>query len=337
MAGKRLTLADVARAAGVSKMTASRALRNAGDVSRANIEKVQQAAREIGYIGNPIAMSLSNQRTNLVGVVVPSASNIVFAEVLAGITEALSDSGFQPVIGVTDYNIDREAETIRGMLSWRPAGLIVTGLDQPEPTRQLLEHAGLPVVQIMDVDGTPTDGCVGIAQTEAGTAMARALIAQGRRRIGYIGCDLAGDTRATKRRAGFEAALAAAGVSLVGTLVSEQPSSVVAGRKLTVEFLSRHDDIDCLYYSNDDIAVGGLFHCMDAGIPVPEQILLTGFNGLDLVQALPAQIATTHTPRHEIGLKAAQLILEAADQRSNRVDRMIELPTRIDITPGFPR
>ncbi|SDK28721.1 LacI family DNA-binding transcriptional regulator [Aliiruegeria lutimaris] len=335
MAGKRLTLADVARAAGVSKMTASRALRDAGDVSRESVEKVQRAAREIGYIGNPIAMSLSSQRTNLVGVVVPSASNIVFAEVLAGITEALSDSGFQPVIGVTDYDLDREAETIRSMLSWRPAGLIVTGLDQPEAARRLLEHAGLPVVQIMDTDGTPTDGCVGIAQTDAGAAMGRALLEQGRRRIGYIGCDLAGDTRATKRWLGFEAALAEAGVPLAGTLVADRSSSIAAGRQLTAEFLSQHTNIDCIYYSNDDIAVGGLFHCLHAGIPVPEEILLTGFNGLDLVEALPVPIATTITPRHEIGFKAAELILAAAERRSTRVDTRIELPTRIEMAAGF--
>ncbi|WP_242500639.1 LacI family DNA-binding transcriptional regulator [Tropicimonas sp. IMCC6043] len=326
-----MTLADVARAAGVSKMTASRALRDAGDVSRENVEKVRQAAREIGYVGNLVAMSLSSQRTNLIGVVVPSASNIVFGEVLSGIADALWGSGFQPVIGVTDYDSEREAEIIRGMLSWRPAGLIVTGVDQPEETRLLLHTAGLPVVQIMDMDGDPVDGSVGIAQFEAGAAMARALLAAGRRRFGHIACARQRDSRAAKRFRGFAAALEAEGHLPVGSVVSEQPSSVEIGRDLTREFLERHGDVDCLYYANDDIAVGGLFHCMAAGIDVPGNVLITGFNGLDIVKALPEPIATTHTPRREIGYRAAELILKAAERRSPRVGAAIELPTRVDL------
>ena len=157
----RITLADVAVAAGVSKMTASRALRGAADVSQNNIAKVRQAAKELGYVGNHLASSLSGQRSNLIGVIVPSLGNIVFAEVLSGVAEGLEGSGLQPVFGVTDYDLEKEYEVIRNMLSWNPAGLVVTGLDQSEDPRRLLQNADVPIVQIMDLDGVPVDACAG--------------------------------------------------------------------------------------------------------------------------------------------------------------------------------
>jgi LacI family gluconate utilization system Gnt-I transcriptional repressor len=314
---KRATLADVAAVAGVSKMTASRALRGASDVSKSSLEKVGRAAREIGYVGNHLATSLSTQRSKLIGVVVPSLTNIVFAEVLSGIAEAIDGSGMQPVFGVTDYDPDRENQVIRNMLSWNPAGLIVTGLDQPEDTKHLLENAGIPVVQIMDTDGTAVDACVGLSHHAAGSAMADALIEAGLRRFGYIGCGLDRDTRAMKRFAGFEASLARHSLGFEAKQTQSGPSTIKAGRMMTARVLGEHSDLDCVYYSNDDLAAGGAFHCIAANVRVPQDLTLAGFNGLDFVESLPVMIATSHTPRREIGKAAADLVLNAGtgDQR----------------------
>lgn len=315
---KRLTLADVADAAGVSKMSASRALRGDRDVSEQTAAKVRDAARRIGYVGNPLAMSLSNQRSDLVGVVVPSIANSVFAEVLTGIADGLSGSGLQPVFGVTDYDEARENQALRNMLSWSPAGLIVTGLDQPSDTRKLLQSADMPIVQIMDLDGTPVDHCVGLSHGAAGEAMAHALVEAGRRRFGYVGTGLAGDTRARKRLDGFRKGLAHHGLAMIASKVGSEGAPVVSGRTLTEDILSAHPDLDCLYFSNDDLATGGAFHCLANGLTVPEQITLAGFNGLDLVKTLPLAMATTPTPRREIGKTAAQIIVEGASERPMR-------------------
>ena len=334
MDGKeRITLADVAAAAGVSKMTASRALRGASDVSKISIEKVQQAAREIGYVGNHLASSLSGRRSDLIGVVVPSMANIVFAEVLAGIAEGLGDSGLQPVFGVTDYDLDKEYDVIRNMLSWNPSGLIVTGLDQSDYARRLLENANIPIVQIMDLDGTPIDACVGFSNHEAGAAMAEALLSKGRKKFGYIGCDLDKDARAAKRLTGFKEALNVAGTSIVATKIGDTPSSIKAGRELTAEVLTSKPDLDCIYYSNDDLAVGGAFHCIAAGIEVPDTLALAGFNGLDFVEGLPMAIATSRSPRREIGLAASKHILKSIGASETNLDGWIEFQPAIEI--GF--
>ena len=330
---KRSTLADVAEAAGVSKMTASRALRGAGDVSKASLEKVGRAAKEIGYIGNHLATSLSSQRSDLIGVVIPSLTNVVFAEVLSGIAENIRGSSLQPVFGVTDYDPDLEYDVIQKMLSWNPAGLIVTGLDQPDETRRLLEFAGIPVVQIMDVDGAPVDACVGLSHHAAGEKMADALVGKGRRRFGYVGCGLNKDTRARKRLSGFETALLSTGLNLAATQTCDGPSTVKAGRELTAKILRDHPDLDCIYYSNDDLAVGGLFHCIANGVSVPETLVLAGFNGLDIVESLPIKIATSRTPRREIGRAASEIILDSLREGVATRGRRTEFSSKIDL--GF--
>lgn len=330
---RRATLADVATAAGVSKMTASRALRGAKDVSNSSAERVTKAAKEIGYVGNHLAMSLSNQRSNLIGVVVPSLTNIVFAEVLAGIAEGIDGSGMQPVFGVTDYDPDKEYDAIRNMLSWNPAGLIVTGLDQPDDTRRLLKNADIPVVQIMDVDGTPVDACVGLSHSAAGAAMAEALIKTGRNNFGYVGCNLDRDTRAQKRFTAFKSVLSDNGLGVPKTQLSNGPSTVKAGRELTAKILEDHPDLDCVYYSNDDLAVGGAFHCIATGISVPEKLVLAGFNGLDLLESLPTKIATSKTPRRQIGLVAAEIILSSDLTKGTAEGKRTEFLPKIDL--GF--
>lgn len=328
---KRKTLDDVAAVAGVSRMTTSRALRGDKDVSQANIDRVRQAARDIGYVGNYLAASLSSKRSDLIGVIVPNLENIVFAQVMTGITDALGGTGLQPVFGITDYDLDKEYDIVRGMLSWRPAGLIITGMDLSAETRKLLQDADIPVVQIMDSDGVPIDGCVGFSHVQAGYDMGTALIEAGRKKFGYIGCNLVKDLRAARRRVGFLKALENAGLGILDEANADGLSSVENGRQLTQDLRSRQTDLDCIYYSNDDLAIGGLFHFLDAGIQVPEQIALSGFNGLDLLDGAPGKVATTRTQRREIGNTAVNLIMDSLDGRATGGSRIRILQPQVDL------
>ncbi|WP_244658848.1 substrate-binding domain-containing protein [Ciceribacter thiooxidans] len=258
-------------------------------------------------------------------------SNIVFPEVLSGISETLEGTGMQAVFGLTDYDPGKEREVIRNMLSWRPAAMIVTGLDQPEETVKLLKQAEVPVIQIMDIDGTPIDYCVGLSHTAAGEEMGRALLQEGRRKFGYVGSRLDRDQRASRRKAGFERALAEAGLRFISVRVGEQVSSAVLGKRLTIDLLADPGELDCIYYSNDDMAAGGLFACIERKISVPETILLAGFNGLELTDALPAAIATSYSPRREIGRTAANLALRALGDAGTTSERIVALSPKLSL------
>ncbi|KAB2884823.1 MAG: LacI family DNA-binding transcriptional regulator [Albidovulum sp.] len=305
---RTLTLRDVSEASGVSEMTVSRVLRNRGDVSDSTRERVLEAARRLGYVPNKIAGALASQRVNLVAVVVPSLSNLVFPEVLSGISEELEDSGLQPVFGVTNYSSEREEAVLYEMLSWRPSGVIIAGLEHSDSARAMLQNAGIPIVEIMDVDGEAIDSVVGISHKRAGLEMARAIVKAGYRRIGFLGTKMPHDHRARKRMEGFEAGLAEAGLELADREFYSGGSALLKGREMTEAILKRNPDLDFLYYSNDMIGAGGLLYCLENGIDVPGKLGLAGFNGVDLLEGLPRRLATMDACRHEIGRRAAAII-----------------------------
>lgn len=303
-----LTLRDVSELSGVSEMTVSRVLRNRGDVSGSTREKVLNAARDLGYVPNKIAGALASQRVNLVGVIIPSLSNMVFPEVLAGISEVLEDTGLQPVVGVTHYSADREESVLYEMLSWRPSGIVIAGLEHSEAAQAMLDAAGVPVVEIMDTDGKPVDSAVGISHRRAGRQMAQAILDAGYRRIGFLGTQMPDDHRARKRMEGFEAALAEAGLTLADREFYAGGSALLKGREMTEAMLKRTPDLDFLYYSNDMIGAGGLLWCLEQGLDVPGRIGMAGFNGVELLQGLPRRLATMDSCRREIGRHAAEII-----------------------------
>jgi LacI family gluconate utilization system Gnt-I transcriptional repressor len=289
-------------------MTVSRVLRNRGDVSDSTREKVLGAAKALGYVPNKIAGALASQRVNLVGVIIPSLSNLVFPEVLSGISAELEDTGLQPVVGVTNYSPQKEEAVLYEMLSWRPSGVIIAGLEHTDSARAMLENAGIPIVEIMDVDGSGVDSVVGISHRRAGLHMAEAIVAAGYRHIGFLGTKMPEDHRARKRLEGFKEGLAAAGLQLEDEEFYSGGSALLKGREMTEAILKRSPHLDFLYYSNDMIGAGGLLWCLDNGIDVPGRVGLAGFNGVDLLDGLPRRLATMDACRREIGRKAAEII-----------------------------
>ncbi len=323
---RTLTLRDVSEASGVSEMTVSRVLRNRGDVSPATREKVLEAAKTLGYVPNKIAGALASQRVNLVAVIIPSLSNLVFPDVLSGISAELEETGLQPVFGVTNYSAEKEEAVLYEMLSWRPTGVIVAGLEHTDAARAMLENAGIPIVEIMDVDGTPVDSVVGISHKRAGLEMARAIVKEGYRKIGFLGTKMPYDHRARKRLEGFEAGLAEAGIELTDREFYSGGSALQKGREMTEAILARNPDLDFIYYSNDMIGAGGLLYCLEKNIDVPGQIGLAGFNGVDLLDGLPRKLATMDACRHEIGRRAAAIV-------SGRSETGLVGGERVELTP----
>jgi LacI family transcriptional regulator, gluconate utilization system Gnt-I transcriptional repressor len=326
-----LTLRDVSEASGVSEMTVSRVLRNRGDVSEATRLRVLDAARQLGYVPNKIAGALASSRVNLVAVIIPSMSNLVFPEVLTGITEVLDGTPLQPVVGLTNYLPERENKVLYEMLSWRPSGIVIAGLEHSATARAMLKSAGIPVVEIMDTDGEPIDSMVGISHRRAGREMARAIVAQGYRRIAFLGTKMPLDHRARKRFEGFTEALAKAGIEIADQEFYSGGSGLAKGREMTETVLRRTPDLDFIYYSNDMIGAGGLLWCLANGIDVPGRIGLAGFNNVELLDGLPMRLATMDARRREIGRKAAEIIAAAAAGDPGATGQIVEIEPELSL------
>ena len=332
-----LTLRDVSQASGVSEMTVSRVLRNRGDVSQNTRDKVLLVAKQLGYVPNKIAGALASQRVNLVAVIIPSLSNMVFPEVMTGISEVLETTDLQPVVGVTDYLPEKEERVLYEMLSWRPSGVIIAGLEHSETSAMMLKASGIPVVEIMDIDGSPVDAMVGISHRRAGREMAVSILKAGYRKIGFLGTKMPLDHRARKRFEGFTEALAKSGVEVTDQECYSGGAALVKGREMTQELLRRNPNLDFLYFSNDLIGAGGLLYLIEQGISIPNQIGLAGFNGVELLQGLPRQLATMDACRSEIGRKAAEMIVQHVNDPKTSFEKVHELVPKIDFGDTLKR
>nr|WP_175583533.1 LacI family DNA-binding transcriptional regulator [Salipiger sp. HF18] len=320
---------DVSEASGVSEMTVSRVLRNRGDVSETTRAKVLEAAKALGYVPNKIAGALASQRVNLVAVIIPSMRNMVFPEVMAGISSVLEDTELQPVVGVTDYEPEKEERVLYEMLSWRPSGVIIAGIEHSEASKAMLKASGIPVVEIMDTDGTPIDTAVGISHRRAGREMAKAILRAGYQKIGFLGTKMPLDYRARKRFEGFTEALAKGGIEVIEQEFYSGGSALAKGREMTQTILAREPELDFLYYSNDMIGAGGLLYLLEQGRNIPGDIGLAGFNGVELLQGLPRKLATMDACRSEIGRKAAEIIAARVDNPDAEFEKIIELSPKI--------
>ncbi|WP_131119235.1 LacI family DNA-binding transcriptional regulator [Lichenihabitans psoromatis] len=309
-----VTLADVARLANVSEITVSRILRNIGPVADATRDRVLAAVADLGYVPNRVAGALASATSNLIGVIIPSLSNIVFADVLRGIDAGLEPSGFRPVVGITNYAAVTEEKLVGSLLAWKPAAMILVGFDHTPITRRRLQQSGLRVAELMDIDSEPIDLAVGLSHRAAGYESIRYLVGRGYRRFGYVGHDWDTDRRARLRWDGMVEALAETGLTFEAEALFEGPSSTQAGRTMLAGLLRKPHDLDVVMFSNDDMAVGGVFHCMAEGITPKRDLALFGFNGLDIGQALPTPLSTIRSNRFLIGKTAVDRILSQPDR-----------------------
>lgn len=313
------TLTHVARLAGVSENTVSRVIRNKGPIAQDTRSRVLDAIDTLGYVPNRAAGSLASSGSLLIGVLLPSLSNIVFPEVLQGIHAALAETAYQPMIGVTDYDPKKEQSILSSLLAWQPAAIITTGFDHTDATRRMLDNSRVRVAELMDIDAEPIDLAVGLSHRRAGYAAGRHLISRGYRHFGYVGHDWTADRRARLRYDGLCLALSETGLTLDAEQRFEGPSSTMAGRNTLAALLTRQPAVDAVVFSNDDMAVGGFFHCLTAGIAVRDQLALFGFNGLDIGQVLPMQLSTVRSNRFLIGKTAVERLLESPTRPEGRL------------------
>lgn len=324
----RPTLADVAALAGVGAITVSRALRRPDQVSPATRERIERAVAALNYIPDPQARILASGRSDVIGVILPSLTNNVYADVLQGIYDGVAGTGFQIQIGNTRYDPEEEARLVPLFASQRPAAMLLTGIDQTPPTRALLEAAGFPVVQIMEKGDDPIDMIIGFSHFDAAQEAVRHLLSRGYRRIGVLGARM--DPRLMRRREGWRAALAEAGLPF-REAISPEPSSATMGRKLAAELMDAHPDLDALFCANDDLALGALFECQARGIVPPRDFGIVGFNDLEMMAAAVPSITSVQTRRYPMGRLAIEMLVERVGGRKpaeSNVDLGFELIER---------
>ncbi|GAB3663392.1 HTH-type transcriptional regulator GntR [Ramlibacter alkalitolerans] len=304
----RVTLADVAQAANVSPITASRALRGERSVAPELVARVQAAAQRLGYVPDPAARALASRHGTQVALLVPLLSNALFVDLVEAAQRTLTRAGYQTLIGVTHYDPLEEEQILRGQLLHRPAGMLVTGLDHSESTRALIAASGVPCVHLMEMASAPGVYSVGLSQQQASIAMTRHLLERGRRRIAFAAAQL--DPRTLQRLEGWRETMRAQGLySPTLEWLHPAPSSIGLGGVMFEQIMGQSPAVDAVFFCNDDLAQGALLTALRLGVRVPDRVAVAGFNDLTGSDQMLPPLTTIRTPRAEMGAAAAAMLV----------------------------
>ncbi len=329
MAGRRgasggVRITDVAAAAGVAPMTVSRVINTPERVTPDTAARVRAVIARLGYVPNLVAGGLSSRRSRMIAAIVPTIAHPMFTALFDSFTEALREAGYQAMLSLSGYAPGREDELVRALLGRRPDGILLTGAEHARATRQMLEEAAIPVVEIFDA-GTPIDMLVGFDHAAIGAAVAEYFLAKRHRRFAVFA---AGDTRALARRRGFVERVRRAGAALVGDPVVGAPSTIAAGRAALRTLLPKLDARTALFCSSDLLAFGAIVEARAHGIDVPGRLSVCGFGDFELGAASEPAFTTVTVEAARIGREAGAMLL--ARLHGDAIERnVVHVPFRI--------
>nr|WP_297351225.1 LacI family DNA-binding transcriptional regulator [uncultured Caldimonas sp.] len=315
--GGSVTVHDVARLAGVSAITVSRALNTPAQVSPETLQRVREAVRSTGYVPNLLAGGLRSAKSRLVAAVVPTISGPVFLETVEALTATLAERGYQLMLGQSGYADSREDALLDAIIGRRPDGIVLTGVMHSPEGRRRLQASGIPVVETWDLTPTPIDMLVGFSHEQLGEAVCEYLHRRGRRRPVLVSGD---DARAQRRHAGFVRAAARLGIAgadgTVPTWWVPAPARLAAGREGLAQLLAGHAGFDSVFCSSDLVALGVLTEAQSRGLDVPAEFAVVGMGDLDFAASLYPALTTVRIDGTRVGRTAAEFIMARAEGRA---------------------
>lgn len=311
-----LTMADVARQAGVSKMTVSRVLagHSVAAETRARVRGVIDA---LGYVPDRSAHALSTGRSGFAAALVPTINNSNFADTARGLTDALKPAGLELLLGFTEYDDGREAELVRATLARRPEAIVLTGGHHAAAARMILAEASIPVIETWDRPRNPLGCSVGFSNAEAAALMVWHLHDRGYRRIAFLGGEPGGDHRGEQRERGYVAAVRRLDLGPPRVLRQGRPPLSMQQGDAAIERLAREfPDADALFCVSDLVAFGAIMACQRRGWAVPGRLAVVGFGDFEVSRICHPRITTVEVDAYALGLRAGEALLEALAARA---------------------
>ena len=316
-------LSDVARAAGVSLSTASRALSDPGLVHPRTRERIDDAVRMLGYVPHGAARALASRRSRTVGAVVPTLDNPIFAHSIQALQRALAEAGYTLLLASHEYDATTEFEVTRALVERGVDGLALVGTDHSPELYQFLTRSGVPFELTWAIDPDRHHYCVGFSNRLASIRVTQHLLALGHREFAMVSGYTVHNDRARERVAGVREALAAHGLELPERRYVETAFSVSSGRAALAELLARGPAPTAIACGNDLLAFGVLLECAARGIAVPGHMSVAGFDDIELAAEVSPPLTTIHIPTADIGRRAAERLLSRL--AGKRVARMEEV------------
>lgn len=321
-------LVDVAKDAGVSLATVSRAMTQPALLADETLRRVTSSARKLGYRPHGMARALASGRSMTIGAIVPTLDSAIFAKFLQSMQATLSSRGYQLLVASHEANPEAECEIARSLLARGVDGLALVGAARPNETIQMLAASGVPVV--MAWCGLPTFGSVTVDNHAAGCLVAEHLLALGHRRIGMVVGVLRFNDRQQARLQGVKDTLARAGVTITDVMISQQPLTMAGGRSGCARLLELEHPPTAIIGGVDVLAIGCIQEAQARDMSVPEKLSVAGIDDIEMSAYLSPSLTTVHIPTAQIGEHSAQWLVDAlaAPQKPLEVRLPIELVVR---------
>lgn len=323
--GSSLTLIDVAKVAGVSPITVSRALHRPEVVTEETRLKVLEAVRQTGYVSNMLAGGLASNKSRLVAIFLPTIANSIFADTVQALMDRLTEAGYQTLLGLTGYSAEQEEKLLEAVLGRRPDGIVLTGTLHTESSRLRLAQSGIPVVEAWDLSDNPLDMLIGFSHEKVGEAIARHLLDKGYKRFSVI---TLGDPRGMRRSQSLIAELSRHGINDVPLQIMTPPATLKSGRDGLSQLLQNAEAPQVVVCSSDTVAQGVLAEAASRGLRVPQDLAIMGFGDLSSAAQVYPALSTVRVDGHAIGHQIAQALLD-------RFSSLYELEDPVRIDTGF--
>ena len=322
----RVRVTDVAKLAGCAPATVSRVLNNPAKVSPDKRKRVEAAMRELGYVRNHAARALRSQRSNMIGILIPTLDYALYAQMVGAVNRKLSEEGISTLIATFNYNLDAELREARLLLERGAEALILVGNNHRGELYDMLGQFGVPYICTYVSNPKSSHPNIGFDNAAAAAKLAKHLVHLGHRNICVISGITKDNDRTTERLEGIRAELLRHNIELKDSMVAERQYTISDGRSACALLLARNDPRPtAILCGNDVLALGALVECRVRGLKVPDEISIVGFDNLEFSTHSNPPLTTIDVPAEDMGISAAEHVLRRLEGESVTLHSPVEV------------
>ncbi len=327
---RNVTVADIAREAGVSMMTVSRVINNKSEVSSATRQRVLEIIDRLNYTPSGIARSLATNRSGTIGLVIPDVSNPFFADVARGAEQVAWAEGYNIFLCNTEENTQRELAVLQSLEEKRVDGVVLFSRLESRKLASVLKHQSASVLINRQAakNNSHTIGTVRLDDELGGQLVAGHLLDRSHRKIGFLAGPITSHSGQARTK-GYLQTLADAGVPTNPLWVHPCAPTVEGGQAGTRELLRTQPELTALFCFNDLVAVGALQACAELGRAVPRDLAIAGYDDIPLAALVTPSLTTCRAPRYELGAEAVHLLLNRIRGCTESCDEVVLRPQLI--------
>ena len=325
--GKRATIEDVARLAGVSTATVSRCLNYQESVKSDTKKRVLSAVKSLEYSPNFGAKALAAKKTNLIGAIIPTMENAIFANGIQAFQETLSAAGYTLLVSSSSYQRDLEKEQIYALVSRGADALLLIGEDRDTDIYAYLKQRQIPYVIAWNYRKTTQHTFIGFDNVRAAEMAAEEVIKRRHKNICIIAGKTAENDRARDRKIGFIKSLESHKIAVSNSQIIEASYVFEEAGDAFEALINEHPATTAILCGNDVLAVGALLRAQKRGFDIPKQISIVGFDDIEISNIVSPKLSTVHVPHKQMGHHSAQLIIDMLDGHPQA--------TSIELNPHF--